>query len=80
PPYPIQTMIKFVLMGSPRGKLSLSEVYEVVTARFPFYVPKPVDSNRPDWQNNVRHSLSTFVCFVQEEREIDDPGKGQYWT
>lgn len=45
PPYPLSTILKFTLLGSPRGKLTLSEIYETVMARFPYY--KMV---KTDWQ------------------------------
>ena len=37
PPYPYSTIIRYAIEGSPRGMLTLSEIYDVVEARFPFY-------------------------------------------
>lgn len=45
PPYPLSTILKFALLGSPRGKLTLAEIYETLMARFPFF--KHV---KTDWQ------------------------------
>lgn len=45
PPYPLSTILKFTLLGSPRGKLTLAEIYDTLMARFPFF--KHV---KTDWQ------------------------------
>lgn len=37
PPYPYVTIIRFAITGSPRQKLTLSELYESMEARFPYY-------------------------------------------
>jgi hypothetical protein len=39
------TNLKLTLLGSPRGKLTLAEIYETLMARFPFF--KHV---KTDWQ------------------------------
>jgi forkhead box protein J2/3 len=75
PPFPLSTILKFALLGSPRGKLTLAEIYETLMARFPFF--KHV---KTDWQNSVHHTLSLHVCFVRVARAITDSGKGSYWT
>ena len=52
PPYPLSTILKFTLLGSPRGKLTLAEIYETLMARFPFF--KHV---KTDWQ------VCSRACF-----------------
>lgn len=37
PPYPYTTIIRYAIQGSPRNKLTLSELYASMEARFPWY-------------------------------------------
>ncbi|EJD49788.1 hypothetical protein AURDEDRAFT_59112 [Auricularia subglabra TFB-10046 SS5] len=37
PPYPYPTLILCALKGSPKGKLTLEEMYKAIEDRFPFY-------------------------------------------
>lgn len=37
PPYPYSTIIRYAIEGSPRGMLTLSEIYEVVERRYPYF-------------------------------------------
>jgi len=62
-------------MGSPRQKLTLSELYESIECRFPYY-----KTAKGGWKNSVRHTLSLNKCFVSVARPPTEPGKGAYWT
>lgn len=37
PPYPYSTIIRYAIQGSPRQRLTLSELYECMENRFPWY-------------------------------------------
>lgn len=75
PPYPYSTIIRYAIQGSPRQRLTLSELYETMEARFPWF--KTAGSG---WKNSVRHNLSLNRCFEKVARPITEPGKGSYWT
>ncbi|KAG8864276.1 hypothetical protein FRB96_006097 [Tulasnella sp. 330] len=76
PPYPYSTIIKYAIEGSPRGMLTLSEIYEAVERRFPFFAKK---AEGQGWKNSIRHNLSLNRLFVKRPRAITEPGKGAYW-
>ncbi|KAG8746795.1 hypothetical protein FRC10_003778 [Ceratobasidium sp. 414] len=75
PPYPYSTIIRYAIQGSPRQRLTLSELYETMEARFPWF-----KSAGSGWKNSVRHNLSLNRCFEKVPRPITEPGKGSYWT
>ncbi|KAG8918785.1 hypothetical protein FRC00_012078, partial [Tulasnella sp. 408] len=75
PPYPYSTIIRYAIEGSPRGMLTLAEIYEVVEARFPYYKNAGMG-----WKNSIRHNLSLNRIFEKKPRAITEPGKGAYWT
>ncbi len=37
PPYPYTTILRFAILGSPRKKLTLGEIYETMENRFPWF-------------------------------------------
>ncbi|KAF8341332.1 uncharacterized protein EI90DRAFT_2872920, partial [Cantharellus anzutake] len=76
PPYPYTTILRFAILGSPRKKLTLGEIYETMENRFPWF------KNNTDkgWRNSVRHTLSLGKCFVKVNRPVTEPGKGAYWS
>ncbi|KAF8589863.1 winged helix DNA-binding domain-containing protein, partial [Ramaria rubella] len=76
PAYPIPTIIKCAILGSPHQQLTLSELYAAMEARFSYYR----DSDKKSWRNSVRHNLSLNNQFDKKARPITEPGKGHYWV
>ncbi|PWN43237.1 winged helix DNA-binding domain-containing protein, partial [Ceraceosorus guamensis] len=68
-------LIGQAILLSSDGKLSLNEIYNWISASYPYYV-------RGDrgWQNSIRHNLSLNKSFIKVERGPDLPGKGGFWS
>ncbi|XP_070200046.1 forkhead box protein F1-like [Littorina saxatilis] len=75
PPYSYIALIVMAIQASPTKRCTLSEIYQFLQARFPFF-----RGTYQGWKNSVRHNLSLNECFIKLPKGIGRPGKGHYWT
>lgn len=61
PPYPYTTIIRYAIQGSPRNKLTLSELYASMESRFPWY-KSPEAGNGWRVSCNARIYPSLITC------------------
>lgn len=72
-------LIALAILDSPAQKLTVSEIYEWIKARFPYYGTPAAGLG---WKNSVRHNLSLNRHFIKKSRDEDDigGGKGAPWA
>lgn len=61
------------IQSSADKKMMLSEIYQWIAERYPYYQLKD-----KSWRNSIRHNLSLNECFVKCGRS--ENGKGNYWA
>ncbi|KAH3771787.1 forkhead box protein F1-like [Dreissena polymorpha] len=75
PPYSYIALIVMAIQASPNKRCTLSEIYQFLQQRFPFF-----RGSYQGWKNSVRHNLSLNECFIKLPKGLGRPGKGHYWT
>ncbi|XP_064621046.1 forkhead box protein B1-like [Lineus longissimus] len=66
-------LISMAIQSLPQKRMLLSEIYQWITDKFPYYQGKD-----KSWRNSIRHNLSLNECFIKNGRS--ENGKGNYWS
>lgn len=74
PPFSFPCLIGLALDASDTGRMSVSQIYDHITGKFPYF-----KTAKAGWKNSVRHNLSLNKFFQKLERRDDEAGKGSLW-
>ena len=67
-------LIAEAIIQSPEKALVLSDIYEAINAKYPYY-----DLESQGWQNSIRHNLSLNKNFTKEKKDKTGLKRGWYW-
>lgn len=67
-------LIAEALVNAPDGMLTLSEIYQAISQRHPYY-----KMEARNWQNSIRHNLTLNKSFTKVPRMSSSEGRGSYW-
>ena len=67
-------LIAEALVNAPDGMLTLSEIFNAISARHPYY-----KMEARNWQNSIRHNLTLNKSFTKVPRMSSSEGRGSYW-
>ncbi|KAI0033821.1 hypothetical protein K488DRAFT_10062, partial [Vararia minispora EC-137] len=83
PQYTYPIIMRSAILGSPKQRLTIREIYEAVQTKFPYYREAgdtwKASIEAPPCQS-IRHYLSLSRTFERKPRPMMDPGQGSYWT
>ena len=69
-------LIAEALVNAPDGMLTLSEIYNAISARHPYYKYK---MEAWKWKNSIRLNLTLNKSFTKVPRMSSSEGRGSYW-
>ncbi|KAJ7476204.1 hypothetical protein FB451DRAFT_965061, partial [Mycena latifolia] len=75
PQHTLPVILRCAILGSPRKRLTIREIYAAMEEKYPYY-----RSTGVTWKQSVRHHLSLNRFFERQPRPAMDPGFGSYWT
>ncbi|KAG8831813.1 hypothetical protein FRC17_002518 [Serendipita sp. 399] len=78
PAYSLQTLIKAAILGCPTKKLRINDILDQIMGRFEYY-RNGEQKREKGWKNSIRHHLSLSACFIKQEKDIMETGKGVWW-
>ncbi|KAH8829819.1 hypothetical protein DL96DRAFT_904757 [Flagelloscypha sp. PMI_526] len=71
-------LVQVAILSSPRQRLTLQEIYRALQDRFHYFRER--NQPKEPWKESIRHMLTLKKAFKLERRELNEPGKGSYWT
>ncbi|KAF8523218.1 hypothetical protein JB92DRAFT_3110189 [Gautieria morchelliformis] len=75
PNHILPVIVRSAILGSPKQKLTIREIYKAIENKFPYFRTTEVN-----WKDSIRHNLSLNKLFEKVPRPLTDPGIGSYWT
>lgn len=91
PNHILPVIVRSAILGSPKQKLTIREIYKAIENKFPYFRTTEVNWKvcaSCQWftpclisiKDSIRHNLSLNKLFEKMPRPLTDPGIGSYWT